>query len=255
MRRCWAGASARRILMYCVRGCGASARAAEVRLGAPFPSAALHCVTCRKLRDATHMRRERPRMDKNKSHAALTPTQLLDVVTQDISPDSSELLLASTQGVEVDNDSFWILPLPNGAPRRLPFTARSAAWSRDGQQLVVCKNSDLYIAKHDGTELHRLLSNLQTPSAARFSPDGTRIRFTQSDPAQATQSLWEVRADGRGLHTVLPGWYDAPRECCGKWTGDGRYYVFQSTNPSGTNIWVLLSKVNSSAEPRKGLFN
>jgi Tol biopolymer transport system component len=123
--------------------------------------------------------------------------------------------------------------------KRLPFIARSAAWSRDGQLLVVCKGSDLYIAKHHGTELHRLLSALQTPSAARFSPDGARIRFTQSDPAQAAQSLWEVGADGTGLHAVLPGWHDPPSECCGKWTADGRYYVFQSTNASGTNIWAL----------------
>jgi Tol biopolymer transport system component len=166
-------------------------------------------------------------------------TQLLDVVNQDISSDGSELLLASTGGLLVGEDSFSILPLPTGTPRRLPFTARSAVWSPNGQQLVVCKGSDLYVGKHDGTEMRKLLSHLQTPLGARFSPDGARIRFTQSDPVQATSSLWEVRADGTGLHAVLPGWNDPPSECCGKWTADGRYYLFQSTNASGTNIWAL----------------
>jgi serine/threonine protein kinase len=169
---------------------------------------------------------------------APVPAPFVDAFSHDVSPDRSELLISTQVRAEGD-DEFSILPLPAGSPRRLPFTARSAAWSRDGQHLVVCKGSDLYIAQHDGTELRKLVSVQQTPSRARFSPDGVRIRFTLSDPVQGTFSLWEVRVDGTGLHALFPGLNNPLNECCGKWTSDGRYYVFQSSNATGTNIWAL----------------
>jgi eukaryotic-like serine/threonine-protein kinase len=37
----------------------------------------------------------------------------------------------------------------------------------------------------------------------------------------------------------MPGWNNPARECCGKWTPDGRYFVFVSTNSKGTNLWAL----------------
>jgi Tol biopolymer transport system component len=167
------------------------------------------------------------------------PAPLIDAFGHDISPDRSELLISSAIEQEEGNDQFSILPLPVGSPRRLPFTGRSAAWSRDGQHLVVCKGSDLYLANHDGTDLRKLMSVQQTPVGARFSPDGTRIRFTLFDPVQATYSLWEIRTDGTGLHALFPGWNNPPDECCGKWTSDGRYYVFRRTDATGTNIWAI----------------
>jgi dipeptidyl aminopeptidase/acylaminoacyl peptidase len=40
---------------------------------------------------------------------------------------------------------------------------------------------------------------------------------------------------------LLPGWHTPPHECCGRWTPDGRYYLFQSTvhNDSVGDIFVL----------------
>ncbi|MDQ2843154.1 MAG: hypothetical protein M3Y72_19375 [Acidobacteriota bacterium] len=55
------------------------------------------------------------------------------------------------------------------------------------------------------------------------------------------------------LHPILPGWNQVPSECCGNWTPDGRYFVFQSTRDGKTEIWatkekqVLLSR--ASGEP------
>ena len=36
---------------------------------------------------------------------------------------------------------------------------------------------------------------------------------------------------------MLPGWKGF--YCCGNWTKDGKYYVFQSTSDSRTDIWAL----------------
>jgi Tol biopolymer transport system component len=58
-------------------------------------------------------------------------------------------------------------------------------------------------------------------------------------PAKNAYSISEIRADGTGLHPVLPGWRNPPSECCGVWSPDGRYYFFLSDTELGGNIWVL----------------
>jgi Tol biopolymer transport system component len=50
-------------------------------------------------------------------------------------------------------------------------------------------------------------------------------------------SIWEVSANGTGLHPLLPGWNQPPAECCGNWSPDGKYFVFQSTFNRKTEIW------------------
>jgi serine/threonine protein kinase len=173
----------------------------------------------------------------NGGDVASIATPFTSVYPSDISPDHSALLIANSLSEGVNG--FSILPLPAGSPRQLPFTAQDATWSPDGQKLVVGKGSDLYLAKSDGTNFHKLLSLHSTVANVRFSPDGTRIRFTLADVINSTSSLWEVGTDGTGLRPLLPGWNNPPQECCGKWTHDGAYYIFQSNNTAGTNIWAI----------------
>jgi Tol biopolymer transport system component len=78
------------------------------------------------------------------------------------------------------------------------------------------------------------------PYHAYFSPDGSRIRFTVINNQAHTNSLWEIRLDGSGFHQLFHGWHTPPSECCGQWTPDGRYYVFQSaTENGGMDIFAL----------------
>ena len=57
-------------------------------------------------------------------------------------------------------------------------TGHSAAWSRDGRQLVYANGTDLYLANHDGSAPRKLLSLPNEAQGLTFSPDGGRIRFT-----------------------------------------------------------------------------
>jgi Tol biopolymer transport system component len=41
------------------------------------------------------------------------------------------------------------------------------------------------------------------------------------------------------MHALFPGWNNPPAECCGKWTPDGKYYVFQSSREGASNIWIV----------------
>ncbi len=43
-------------------------------------------------------------------------------------------------------------------------------------------------------------------------------------------------------HPLLPGWNQAPAECCGNWTPDGKHFVFQSAHGGKTEIWTVPEK-------------
>jgi Tol biopolymer transport system component len=90
--------------------------------------------------------------------------------------------------------------------------------------------------------LRRLLSVKGIPSSPRWSPDGRRKRLTVFDFATNGVSLWEFAGDGSNLRALLPGWNNPPNECCGNWTPDGKYFVFQATRNGGTHIWAIQDK-------------
>jgi serine/threonine protein kinase/Tol biopolymer transport system component len=169
----------------------------------------------------------------------IIPTAFSNIHIDDISLDRSELLATDWVGTEPE-DPYWIVPLPTGARRRLgDVIGHSAAWSPDGRQLIYANGSDLFVANHDGGASRKLVTLADAAYGPTFSPDGKRIRFTLGAPFIGNTSLWEASADGTGLHPLLPGWNNPARECCGRWTSDGRYFVFVSTNSKGTNIWAL----------------
>jgi Tol biopolymer transport system component len=96
------------------------------------------------------------------------------------------------------------------------------------------------MANGDGTDARKLITLLGPARSIRFSPDGTRLRFTVYEQRANSTSIWEVRVDGADLHPVLPGWRSPPSECCGVWSADGRYYLFVShVSGSSSNIWAL----------------
>ncbi|HZS04308.1 MAG TPA: protein kinase [Blastocatellia bacterium] len=158
----------------------------------------------------------------------------------DISPSRAELLIVKQVGSEFDSP-LWVFPVLGGAPRRLGnLQGHAGTWSLDGQQIVYAYGHALYIAKSDGTEPRELVTVAGRPDWPRWSPDGSRLRFTVLDTNIANiSSLWEVAADGANPHPLLPGWNNPAAECCGNWAADGRYFVFQSRRNGTTNIWAM----------------
>ena len=159
----------------------------------------------------------------------------------DISPDRSKLLVTPLKGA--DNE-FWTLPVNAGSPERLgDITGRDASWSADGKQLAFGKGSKLYIASGNGWSAREIFVANGSVFAPRFSPDGKRIRFTVGSVEQNVTSLWEIDADGSHPHSVLGDWKGGSSACCGSWTPDGRYYIFQVTQSAPatvTTLWALL---------------
>jgi len=158
-------------------------------------------------------------------------------IVADFSQERSELLVAEATFTA---NFYWSVPIPAGPPHRMGEVAASryAIWAPDGRFLFA-KGNDLYVAEHDGANPRKLATAPNLPENFSISPDGNRIRFTVVNPVNNTSAIWEARSDGSEMHPLLPGWHTPPAECCGKWTPDGKYYVFQSTREGASNIWIV----------------
>ncbi|MGH9470579.1 MAG: protein kinase domain-containing protein [Terriglobia bacterium] len=157
---------------------------------------------------------------------APSPTMLL----LNVSPDGSELLVADMPGLGGGIEGpLWALPTLGGSARRLANTVgHDGAWSRDGQKLVYAKGNALYLANADGTEPRKLVGFPGTARDPAWSPDGSRICFDVGNPKTGPRFIWEVSSEGKNPHLMLPGWHARTGECCGEWTPDGKYFVFDS---------------------------
>jgi eukaryotic-like serine/threonine-protein kinase len=168
----------------------------------------------------------------------LRPMPSTGSLMADISARRSELLIGGFVGSE-EEAPLWILPAAAGPPRRLGnLSGHDGTLSPDGEKVVYANGHDLSVARGDGTDPRKLVTAPGIAVWPRWSPDGNALRFTVSDPKSASTSLWEVSAEGAGLHPVLPHWNSPPAECCGNWTPDGEYFVFQSTRDGKSQIWA-----------------
>ena len=167
---------------------------------------------------------------------------------KDVSPDGSSLLVTS---FDDGRGSLWNVQVPGGSLRRLLTDAEvaSAASAPDGRSVVYSTgNGDLDVIRSDGTGIHKLAAVGGSPVGLSWSPDGSKIRFSRDN------RLWELSSDGSGLHPLLPGWRPSSSQCCGRWTPDGKFFVFLSRGAflnlndflPASQLWIL--------DERRGLF-
>jgi len=155
-----------------------------------------------------------------------------------VSPNRSALLVTAATDSKHDA-GLWTLPLPAGSPRRVgEMLAKEGDWSPDGKSLVFIHDSDIYIAKADGTQPHKILTVPGAPAVIHFSPDSRRLRYTVVDATRNTYAIWEAGVDGSNPHRLLANSNQPPAECCGVWTPDGRYYVFQVFGQQ-SDLWAM----------------
>jgi len=157
----------------------------------------------------------------------------------DIAPDGSSLLISSFEGT-IKEAPIWILPLPAGSPRPLgTMQVHSAVWTPDGRHLLFAQGADLYESNSDASNVRKLATLTPRIGDVEVSPDGQKISVTVNDLRTGFGEFWELNRDGSHPHRLLPGWDDAPHECCGHWTPDGKYFLFSSLREGRSNIWVL----------------
>src|SRR6266568_182442 len=160
----------------------------------------------------------------------------------DVSPDGSSFLVVDGRGYPPIGP-LWSLPVLGSSPRRLgDALGQDASLSADAQTLAYANGTDVFLARPDGTEPRKLFTTKNFVSDLVWSPDGSHLRIGTTEITQSgttatigEQSIWEVAADGSNPHRLLEGWKNVSSECCGKWTADGKFFVFQSQG----QIWAL----------------
>src|SRR6266516_1234368 len=173
-----------------------------------------------------------------------------DVQAFDISSDRTRLLVSRGQGAAGQNE-FWTLPINAGLPQRLAdSTGRYATWSPDNKRLAFVKGSTIFLANADGSAARELYTSSGSVFSPRFSPDGKHIRFSLGNTFQNSTSIWEVNVTGSNAHALLDRWEHASAACCGNWTANGAYYIFQVTQTSPSNLTTLwaIADPNSSGK-------
>ena len=138
----------------------------------------------------------------------------------DLSKEGTELLIANDDGFE--SSSLWVQSVVGGSPRRIgtvPIT--DAKFAADEKSIIYGSEHEVYSVSRDGSSARKLLTADNIPFGFQFSPDQRNFRFTDFDYRVDSMSIMEASADGTGLHQLFQG-------CCGRWTPDGRFFIFQS---------------------------
>ncbi|HEY9141490.1 MAG TPA: protein kinase, partial [Bryobacteraceae bacterium] len=155
----------------------------------------------------------------------------------DLAPDGASLL--ALEIATYGEGPLWNVPVPGGSPQRIGnLTASSAAWSQDGARIAYTEHGDLLVAQSDGSAARKVASVAGGIVAPAWSSDGQRIRFTVYDEQRRLYALWEVSVERGGAHPLFSG--GPSGDCCGRWTPDGRYFIFSRQG----QIWAM-------AEPRR----
>jgi DNA-binding winged helix-turn-helix (wHTH) protein/Tol biopolymer transport system component len=167
------------------------------------------------------------------------PGPLRNMRISGVSPDRSQVLALafSLRGPDLP---VWLIPIVGGPPRRVGnVIADDAVFAPNGQRIYVDKADGIYSCDLDGSHLEKFVTLPGRSSYPRWDKEGRRLRFTMEDPQDGSTTIWEVAVSGSRLHKVLPNWPLAGHECCGEWTSDGRYFLYQSAINRVETIWAL----------------
>jgi len=170
----------------------------------------------------------------------LQPTQNTRIV--DISPDRAALLSFTFFGRSNDLP-LWLTPIVGGASTRVGnVVADDAVFSKDGRRIFFNRPDGIYSCERNGTGVKKLVALPSRSGAMQWSTDGQRLRFTVDGPGLDQSSIWEVAADGTGLHPVNLNLPQAGSTCCGRWSNDGRYFFFTFTRNDLHSVWAIRDK-------------
>ena len=166
----------------------------------------------------------------------------------DISPDGSRLVLRDHLSPESEQP-LWVVPTLGGSALRVGnVLAHDATWMPDGQSVLYANGTQLLrVELNNGTP--EPYATLPSPAFwLRWSPDGSLLRFTTIDPLAHTLELWQLSPGDRQPRRILVGFHEPASECCGVWTPDGRWFVFQSSRGGSNDLWRLSGTSTTGAQ-------
>jgi Tol biopolymer transport system component len=161
-----------------------------------------------------------------------------------LSPDKSALVVNLYEKQEL-----WEVPIVGGSPRKIGDAYQSEI-SPDGAKMIFRRGgrTDLFLANADMSDARKVFTgDARSLYWLRFSPDGKRVRFTLFFDHH-TARIWEYSLELDQAYPVLPDW-DVKSACCGSWTPDGNYYVFEAVHEGGPQIWAIEDMPDGTPDP------
>jgi Tol biopolymer transport system component len=151
-----------------------------------------------------------------------------EFVLLDISPDGSNALIEDLLPEGHSGPRLWVAPVLGGAAKRLEDGGLGTFFPDGASVIYSTADGDILTTRIDGTGKLKLANVGSWAWGFQWSPDGQAIRFSNQ------VGLWEMSTSGAGIHRLLSGWKGGV-PCCGRWTQDGRLYVFAANG----QIWGL----------------
>jgi Tol biopolymer transport system component/DNA-binding winged helix-turn-helix (wHTH) protein len=165
--------------------------------------------------------------------AVAYPVRLKQPTVLDVSEDGMELLFANDEG---DSHSLWVQPVAGGSPRRVGMvTAHDARFGPEARSVIYGSHTNIYSVDRGGSSAQKLLDAGKIAFAFRYAPNARFLRFSTFDLQLDDMSIMEATANGEKLQKLFQG-------CCGRWTSDGRYYVFQNRPEARVDLWAFLER-------------
>ena len=167
------------------------------------------------------------------------------IFLDDVAPDSGSLLVGQLPGRQGLPIPLWQLSVPAGQAKRIgDLNGVDATWSPDGSTIYytrpeIATTGAVYAAQRDGSNPHKLFNTTGLPFWLRVSPDGKTVRFSIVESAAASTSLWEAHTDGTGVRQLIAAGGSLTNACCGNWTPDGKYFLFQAVHDGITSLWAI----------------
>jgi Tol biopolymer transport system component/DNA-binding winged helix-turn-helix (wHTH) protein len=156
----------------------------------------------------------------------------------DVSQDGSKLVVGTPMDAMKGPFRLKMMDMGTGALQNVDgIVGNDVTWTPQGK-LAVAVGRDIILADPDGSHQQKLLTAPGYVAFIRYSPDGRRLRFTVGGRLMTDFTIWEAAVDGSNLHEVLTEMTDYPVRCCGDWTPDGRYFLFETTLRGGSKIWA-----------------
>jgi len=155
----------------------------------------------------------------------------------DISPDGAQLLVGEFE--ERGPVRLKIMAAVGGQPRRISdLEVEDAIFTVDGHEITYSSGDGIYLTDLSGSNPKRIFYGKGAKAYLGWRPDGKVLRFAWQNAIDQKTEIWEVPREGGIGHSVLPGWNPSPREYSGRWTPDGRYYIFVSEKNGAPSLWA-----------------
>ena len=154
----------------------------------------------------------------------------------DLTPDGSAMLLRNLIHSRNDDEPLYVQFKGRPAQRLGNILAYDAAWYPNAKRILYSADGVVYSTVISGKPGKRLFSVPGNAFWFRWSPDGSNLRFTVINKKSEATSIWEVKTGSNKPHQLFS---NLPYQiCCGTWTPDGKFFLFQARVEDSFQIWA-----------------